>query len=173
MKLKIMKKFILTLAVVFAFLSANAQSKIIKTNPLGLAFGNINVTCERVLSGSSSILVRSEYAYNLLGTKVNLGGAGLGYRYYITHVKKAVPNGFYVNPEIMLMVGTANSEEQNYGLFVLGIGAELGYQWVWNSGFTLDLGIGPMYSFMKSDSSDLQKTGFFIPMATVAIGFAF
>lgn len=76
-----MKKLILSLAfVAFAF-SLSAQSNVIKTNPLGLAFGSFNATYERVFGTTSSILVRGQYMYKLLGVDVSLAGAGLGYRY--------------------------------------------------------------------------------------------
>ncbi len=56
-----MKKLILSLAfVAFAF-TMSAQSNVIKTNPLGMAFGNFNATYERVLGTSSSLLVRGQY----------------------------------------------------------------------------------------------------------------
>jgi len=48
-----MKKLILSLAfVAFAF-SLSAQSNVIKTNPLGLAFGSFNATYERVFGTTS------------------------------------------------------------------------------------------------------------------------
>lgn len=77
-----MKKLILSLVfVAFAF-TMNAQSNVIKTNPLGLAFGSFNATYERVFGSSSSLLIRGQYMYKLLGVDVSLAGAGLGYRYY-------------------------------------------------------------------------------------------
>lgn len=170
-----MKKLIITLVfVAFAF-GINAQSNVIKTNPLGLAFGNFNATYERVLGTSSSILVRGQYMYRLLGVKVNLIGAGLGYRYYFTHAKKPVPAGFYVNPQATFATGTVTDEnEEKINATTFGIGFELGYQWAWSSGFVLDLGLGPMYTFASGSSgSDVTNVDGFLPSATVAIGYAF
>ena len=155
----------------FAF-GAGAQSNIIKTNPIGLAFGNFNVTYERVLNPSSSFLVKGNYMYKLLGADVSLAGLGLGYRYYITHAKKEVPNGFYVNPQASFAFGSIkDTDGTSYSATNFGIGAELGYQWVWSSGFTLDLGIGPMYNFVSSDSGSAANG--FAPSMTLAIGYAF
>lgn len=168
-----MKKLILSLAfVAFAF-SLNAQSNVIKTNPLGLAFGNFNATYERVFGTTSSLLIRGQYMYKLLGADVSLAGAGLGYRYYFTHAKKPVPAGFYVNPQLAFSFGKVNDEtEGNYSASTIGFGAEIGYQWVWESGFVLDLGIGPMYTIAKGGDSENELNGI-VPSATVAIGYAF
>ncbi len=170
-----MKKLVISL-VFFAFaLSINAQSNVIKTNPLGLAFGNFNVTYERVISSSSSILLEGQYMYKLLGIKVNLGGLGVGYRYYITHVKKPVPSGFYINPQASFSFGSVtDNADVMVSANTFGIGAELGYQWAWESGFVLDLGIGPMYNFTSASSgSDVASVNGFSPTATLAVGYAF
>ncbi len=167
-----MKKLILSLALLGIVFGASAQNNIIKTNPIGLAFGNFNVTYERVLNSSSSFLVKGNYMYKLLGADVSLAGLGLGYRYYITHAKKEIPTGFYVNPQLAFAFGNIkDSNGTSYSATNFGIGAELGYQWVWSSGFTLDLGIGPMYNIVSSDSSDTANG--IAPAITLAIGYAF
>lgn len=164
-----MKKVLFTLLVAVFCFSANAQQNIIKTNPLALAFGDFNVTYEKVLNPSSSLLIQGEYAFQLLGLDVSVGGLGLGYRYYITHTKKEVPRGFYVTPEASFGFGKYDTNS----VTAFGIGAELGYQWIW-SGFTLDLGIGPMYKIVNgiSDGSSNSTSGIG-PAATLAIGYAF
>lgn len=168
-----MKKVILTLVfVAFAF-GANAQSNVIKTNPLGLAFGFFNATYERVLGTTSSVLVRGQYMYKLLGEEVNLAGAGLGYRYYFTHANKPVPGGFYINPQASFSFGKITDDmDEEYSATTMGFGAEIGYQWVWDSGFVLDLGIGPMYTIAKGGNSEDELKGI-MPSATLAIGYAF
>ncbi len=168
-----MKKLILSLVFVALAFSMSAQSNVIKTNPLGLAFGNFNATYERVLGTSSSVLIRGQYMYKLLGTDVSLAGLGLGYRYYITHTKKPVPGGFYINPQVAFSYGSVTDDDGiKYDARSIGIGAEIGYQWVWASGFVLDLGIGPMYSKVTGadDSEGFNGT---LPSATLAIGYAF
>lgn len=171
-----MKKIIISIVIAFICIAANAQKNIIKTNPFGMAFGNINLIYERLLNNHSSILVKGQYGYNLLGTSVNLFGCGVDYRYYFTYAKKAVPSGFYINPEILFQGGAINTidvQDNKSGLYRLGLGAEIGYQWVWDSGFTLDLGIGPMYNLIKTDSGNFEKLDFLLPAGTLGIGFAF
>lgn len=169
-----MKKLIIFLVLIALAFGAHAQNNVIKTNPLGLAFGYFNATYERVLGTSSSILIRGQYMYKIFGVKVGLGGVALGYRYYITHVKKPVPSGFYINPQAVYSFGSMNDfNGENVSLSTIGVGAELGYQWAWESGFVLDLGIGPMYTFINGQGADISIGSGFGPTATLAVGFAF
>ena len=167
-----MKKLILSLVFVALAFGLNAQSNVVKTNPLGLAFGNFNATYERVLGSSASVLIKGQYMYKLLGIEVNLVGGGVGFRYYFTHAKKPVPGGFNINPQVQFATGSVtNDADEKLSVSTFAFGAELGYQWVWESGFVLDLGIGPMYTTAKGDSEE-DLSGI-MPSATLAIGFAF
>ncbi len=169
-----MKKFVFSFVLFTMVLCANAQTSVVKTNPLGLAFGNFNVTYEKVLNPSSSFLVKGEYMFQLLGVDVNLGGIGAGYRYYITHLNKTVPTGFYLMPEIAFAFGSIDDDNgTTYSANTFGIGAEIGYQWIWSSGFALDLAVGPMYTKINSDDLGATGDGGIIPTATLAIGYAF
>ncbi len=172
-------KFLCAFLFCSVLFSTNSYSQefrnVIKTNPVGLAFGNFNVTYEKVLDTKSSLLFDAQYMYQLFGTDIKAGGLGLAYRYYFTHAKREVPTGFYVNPQLSYSFGNledSNAQKQSFGIF--GIGAEIGYQWAWDSGFTLDLGIGPNYSIITGDVGDsFDKTSGILPSATVAVGFAF
>lgn len=145
--------------------------QVVKTNPLALAFGNFNGTYERLLNDKSSFLVSANYQYRLFGVDVNALGVGAGWRYYLTNANKPVPAGFYIQPQASASFG--NVSDANYT--TVGIGAELGYQWVWSSGFALDLGIGPQYTFLSGEVDDIEfnSDGGFLPTATLAIGYAF
>ena len=73
----------------------------------------------------------------------------------------------------MFQGGMVDLENDKNSLNRFGLGAEIGYQWVWDSGFTIDLGIGPMYNIVKTNSSSFEKLGFLLPSATLGVGFAF
>lgn len=170
-----MKKFLLSFficSLLFTTGFSQERTKVIKTNPLSLAFGNFNVTYEKVLNTKSSLLFRGAYMFELFGVDVNTGSLGFGYRYYVTHEKEEIPSGFYLNPQTSLGFGSVESDA-NFTTF--SIGAELGYQWAWESGFTLDLGIGPNYTTISGDVDDVNfdSTSGILPSATLAIGFAF
>ena len=171
-----MKKlfFAVILSTLFVTTGSFAQekTKVIKTNPLGLAFGNFNVTYETVISESSSLLFDASYMYKLFGVEVNTFGVGAAYRYYFTHASKELPTGFYVNPQAGISFG---STEGDVGFTAFSVGAEVGYQWSWDSGFTLDLGIGPNYTTISGDVEevDFDSTSGILPSATLAVGYAF
>lgn len=119
-------------------------------------------------------MIKGQYLYSFLGKKVNLAGAGLGYRFYFTYAKKPVPGGFYINPQASFSVGTiTNDLDESYSATMIGFGAEIGYQWVWESGFALDLGIGPSYTIAKGENSEYADLKGILPSATLAIGYAF
>lgn len=166
-----MRNALLSFFVIVAFATAaSAQSQVVKTNPLALAFGNFNATYERVLNEKSSFLVSANYQYQLFGVDVSAFGVGAGWRYYFTHANKDVPAGFYVQPQAGVNFGSAN--DSNYT--TIGFGAEIGYQWVWSSGFVLDLGIGPQYTVLSGEYEDIgfDSDGGILPSATLAIGYA-
>jgi hypothetical protein len=173
---KIKKALLLSVMVMALAMTANAQDNVIKTNPIGLAFGNFNVTYERVLNDKSSVLGSANFRFGLFGIDVFNFGLGAGYRYYFTHANKDVPTGFYVNPQAGFGFGSVTEEDVVDNSFTtFGIGAELGYQWAWTSGFVLDLGIGPNYTVISGDVDDVgfDSTSGILPSVTIAIGFAF
>ena len=47
--------------------------EVIKTNPIGLAFGNFNATYETLLNTKSSILFSASYMYKFLGIDISAG----------------------------------------------------------------------------------------------------
>lgn len=166
-----MRKYFFTVIALFGFITiASAQTQLIKTNPLGLAFGNFNVTYERVLNEKSTINLSANYQYRLFGVDVNSFGVGAGWRYFFTYAKKDVPAGFYLQPQANVTFG--NVDDFNYT--AIGIGAEIGYQWVWDSGFVLDLGLGPQYTILTGSYEDIgfDSEGGILPAATLAIGYA-
>ena len=53
----------------------------------------------------------------------------------------------------------------------IAIGADLGYQWVWDSGFVLDIGLGPNYYIGLGDSVVGDFDGI-LPRFILAVGYA-
>jgi len=167
----------LTVLVLGLFLSgvtmaqdSPTKNKIIKTNPIGLAFGNINLTYEMALSNATSFQVGGNFFTKILGTEVSGFGINGGFRYYITNATKPAPQGFYVGPRVAYNSFTEKSTDEK--ATTLGIGALIGYQWIFGSGVTLDLGAGPTYLFASDSSTTGDFTGI-IPNITFAIGFNF
>ena len=80
-----MKKLFILIAFVAFGMNVNAQSSLIKANPIGLAFGAFNVCYEKVLNDKSSFVISANYFGGGIGDiDVVVFGAGVGYRLYLT-----------------------------------------------------------------------------------------
>ena len=154
-----------------------AQNQIIKTNPIGFAFGNFNVKYERALSEATSFVVGGNfYSRKIFGVKATGYGLDGEFRYYITNRKKPSPEGFYIGPGVSFDFNKLTDDGDTGSFTLLGVGATLGYQWVWNSGFSLDLGLGPQYTFAAAKSDDVDEDidfGGILPRFEFSIGYAF
>lgn len=155
------------------------QNQIIKMNPLGFAFGFFNLRYEKAINDKTSFQVGGNF-YSRKFDDVKTTGFGFDteYRFYITNKKKTVPEGFYIGPTIGFDFNktedTDTSEGANFSLF--GIGATIGYQWIWDSGMTLELGAGPQYSILAAKGDGLDESIDYegvLPRLVFAIGYAF
>ncbi len=174
----VMKKrlFVFVVAILFATAGISQSFEhVVKTNPIGLAFGNLNLKYEKTIGTTSSVLIGANYIYKLLGVEINGYGFNLGYRYYFTNKKKDIPSGFYVMPQAKYSsAGSGNDKITD-----ISFGAEVGYQWAFDSGFTLDLGAGPLYHILTIEDNNtntgaFNQTGnYILPSFTFAIGYAF
>ncbi len=169
-----MKKIILTAIAVCAFGFANAQENIIKANPLALLGGTDMVSFEHKLGENTSILLGAGIGgYKIGDAEYSNMGAEVQYRYYFEEAFK----GFYAGGQVGYSSGKVKilSSETNFGSFKLG--GKGGYQWVWDSGFSLDLNIGIAYNnFSYKDSSgaftSLKASGV-LPNFGFGLGYAF
>jgi len=179
-----MKKIIL--AAIFGLISfaSFAQENVIKVNPLALLGGTDLVSYERALGDQSSAIVGAGYAgYKFGGFKYTNIGGRLEYRYYFDEVL----SGWFAGGIAQYQSGKVESEtsdifgtdeldsETNFSSF--GVGAKAGYQWVWDSGFSLDLSLGANYSKFSYDDEDgafatLEGSGIF-PQFGFGLGYAF
>jgi hypothetical protein len=113
-------------------------------------------------------------------------GAEVQYRYYFKEALK----GFYAGGQAGYSSGKVTLDtfgfDQNFNLVSttdetkfgsLKVGAKGGYQWVWSSGFSLDLNIGVAYnnfSYKNSDASfSTLKASGVLPNFGFALGYDF
>ncbi len=179
-----MKKIVLALCILVAALNVNAQNgkNVIKVNPLGLLFGIADLTYERGLNENSSFEIAPQYGGFSVGSlKYSTIGLGANYKYYSSG--EAV-KGFYLSPGIFYSSGTVKEDDTFSGTSSsinatnYGIKAVFGKQWIWDSGFTLDLNGGLGYqSFSYSGDgattfSGLKGNGIF-PSLRLGLGFNF
>ncbi len=169
-----MKKTILATAMVMLMaIGANAQTElpnVIKINPIALAFGNFNLAYQRGLSDATALQIGANYWYRIFGEEVSGVGIRGAYHFFITNKVKPAPEGFYIGPQ--LSYNSLTDKETKESVNAIGVGVMLGYQWIWKSGVTLDLGAGPMYQFANETTTGVSYEGF-LPNITIAVGYNF
>ncbi len=168
-----MKRTILIITFVTIYTGIQAQAElpnVIKLNPIALAFGNFNLSYQRAFSDASAIQIGANYWYKILGVEVSGIGVRAGYQFFVTNKTKAAPDGLYIGPQISFNNLTDKETKESVNAF--GVGALIGYQWLWKSGVTLDLGAGPIYQFASESSTESDFSGF-LPNITIAIGYNF
>ncbi len=187
-----MRKRIVAISVLL-FGAMHAQQSSIKVNPISVIAGGGNdlLSYERKFSDHSTGGVGAGFtSFKSDGDKYYSIGGSLFYRYYT----KEAFRGFYASG--LIGVGGGNRRYDTYyfvdgtntGLFAgegkdkfttFGFGGKLGYQWVWKSGFTLDLNAGLSYMFFSykgdrsvSDARSAKANGI-LPALGVALGYSF
>jgi Protein of unknown function (DUF3575) len=182
-----MKKVIVSIFALALTTGAIAQKggeagpqNVIKVNPLGLIFGQASLGYERAISEKSSFVIAPSFGgFKLGGFKYNQFGLGAEYRFYLSKTKMA-PEGFYAAPGAFFSSGkvqeSATDTKVNFTSF--GGKAVIGNQWIFKSGFVIDLNGGIQVSSFKykdnnsSVFSGLKGSGVF-PALAFSIGYAF
>ena len=127
-----MNKIVLLAVLFIACLKINAQTTIIKANPLGLAFGFANLGVEfsgKTTNQSTTISV-------LHYSKSSRKGFGIGFekRFYFSNDENL--KGFHAGPSIGYL---RLSDNYNDDFNVFSVGTEIGHQWFLNENFTVDI----------------------------------
>jgi hypothetical protein len=178
-----MKKVIFLFTVLVITLSSKAQdgdikANVIKVNPLGLLIGQASIAFEHAINEKSSFLIAPTFGgFNFGGVKYTQFGGGAEYRFYLSKSAEA-PKGFYAAPGVGFNSGSVkvdNGDKTNFTSFaVKGI---IGNQWIFGSGFVLDLNGGIQYSSFKYKDesgvfSGLKGNGIF-PTLGFSLGYNF
>lgn len=186
-----LKNYVL-LFLMLAGMVVNAQDHVIKAGLTGAILGDINFGFEQKLNDKSSLQFRFGYfdptlsvaipekaftpkAYSLLESSGGIN-TSVEYRFYLS--KKKGLQGFYVAPYLRYFNQKMLFDDEIEGytfsvdtkLSTIGMGGQLGYQWIVNEVFTLDLfffGIGG--DFYKAEIKyelDPEPSGFNYSMVT-------
>ncbi len=146
--------------------SSDGYDKAVKIGPLGFLLGSYNATFEKRLKDKTSFVVGGRFtSYSL--NDVDYTGIGLSgqYRFYF---KEAIKGGYFA-PSVS--VGF-NSGDVVDNFTNIGLGANVGWQWIAGGGFVVDLGIGARYRLGFGDGVDDDFSGV-TPAFQVQIGYAF
>ena len=172
-----MKKTLITLFTIFIIsMSANAQEKVIKLNPVGLLFGTGKITFENVSSASNSTEVSLTYSsldLGIFGKSTGIGGA-TKYKFYLSK-EKIAPKGLYLAPEISYNNTKYKSGNVDFGLSVYGGGLLFGHQWILfgdDNGLAIDLNFGAGYYFVDIKGPATYSDGI-LPKGNLSFGYAF
>ena len=173
-----MKKILLL--AIFCLLLSNAWSQseeknVIKVNPLGAAIGLGSIFYEHKIDDKHSWQMGVGY-WGLNIDNVKLSGIAITPEYRIYSKKNAL-SGVYIGPYLRYQNLSMKDSDNNKGSYVsYGGGLVFGRQWVYRSGFVLDLFAGPSYNSGRvkssSGSGDLSDPPFGIDKFGLRIGIA-
>lgn len=144
-----LKKFVFGLALVFSC-ALYSQNNAIKVNPLGLAFGVANAGYEFSTSENQTATISGLY-YNV--SDISGFGVGAEYRFYFS--SKEAFKGWHAGPSIGYL---SLEDDSNTSASVFSLGGEIGHQWVFGSGFLIDVFAGVGYVTGGDDLSGLNST---------------
>ncbi|MDQ1162199.1 hypothetical protein QE422_002567 [Chryseobacterium sp. SORGH_AS 447] len=174
------KLFVVTFGILS--IAASAQQKnSIKVNPASLFLGGGDdlVTYERAITEHSSVGISGGYGeFKLDNYKYYYTGGSVLYRYYTKEALK----GLYFSGTAGFGGGRASYKSSNIkgsnAYTAFNIGALAGYQWVFNSGFTIDVNAGASYvTFNYKHENKMptsgKVTGGVLPTVGVGLGYSF
>ena len=160
--------------------SQSEEKNVIKLNPLGALFGSGSVFYEHKIDDKHSWQLGIAY----MGLRIDathFSGLAITPEYRI-YIKKRALSGVYIGPYLRYQnysVRTSDTDKGNYTSY--GAGVLIGRQWVYKSGFVLDLFAGPRYNLGRTKSSsgdssisepDFIINGFGLRTG-IALGFGF
>jgi hypothetical protein len=128
-----MKKILVLGMLFFAFNIANAQTNVIKANPLGLIFGIANAGYEFATTDSQTATISGIY-FNV--SDVTGVGAGAEYRFYFAG--EAI-RGWHAGPSLGYL---SLEDDFNNSASAFTIGGEIGHQWILRENFAIDVFAG-------------------------------
>lgn len=141
----------------------------LNSSPVALAVGEIAAGADCGISTQATLGPVFGYAYRSHGkpffrANENLR-IGLRSMFYLSRPK--FEGGWYVAPTLYFtsdnISQTVDGKEYTGGRTSFDLGAPLGYQWVWKSGFNINVGVGPGFSpqhgsYILTNSSGQSKT---------------
>jgi hypothetical protein len=153
-----MKKVVLAMSLIAALGTAKAQEgkNAVKINPLSLILATGNVSYERQTTENQSFQLGLFYSgVKLSSLKYSGFGITPEYRFYIAGRKEAM-NGVYLAPfaryQNFKIEDTDTKDKVTFSS--VGGGALFGWEKSWESGFMLDLFLGPAYNSGKIKAED-------------------
>lgn len=149
----------------------------LSVDPMSLLGGAVPVTFAAKLADRFSLgLTGYDKFFSLSKVTVQGVGGGLSGKFHLS--ADAFHDGWFIKPEVMAgfwTIGDPPEQSRGYGFEPRLVA---GYDWVWNAGFVLSLGIGIKYVYYSGDPArvkDISGFGFheLFPNADLSLGWAF
>jgi len=138
-----MKKLFIAAIAVLSFTFSQAQTNVVKVNPVGIAFGIANAGYEFAVNDGQSLTISGLY-YDR--SSIKGFGAGAEYRFYFDG--EAI-KGWHAGPN----VGYFSLEDDfNNSGSVFNLGGEVGHQWIFGEHFALDVFASVGFAASKSNN---------------------
>ena len=151
-----MKKYLLITVLLSAGISlksiAQEASNTVKINPISALLRTGSVFYEHKLSEKTSVQLGAAFTGLKLGdTKFTGFSVTPEYRFY---PKASALSGVYLGPYARYQNFTVKDDTNTGSYSSIGGGVVIGRQWVYKSGFVLDLFFGPSYNAGKVKADD-------------------
>lgn len=154
-----LRKIVLGATLIFSCV-AFSQTNAVKANPLGLVFGVVSVDYERALNDTQSISANANYL-DIAGTEAY--GVGTEYRFYFSN---EILKGWHLGPTAGYYSFKEDHKPRGH---IYAIGAEGGYQWVFDNGFLIDTFANFNYFDASVEAKDVRGSTMSLG---VSIGYA-
>ena len=162
-----MKK-ILLLSTLFLTPAAFAQSTNVRVNPLGLLIGLFNADIDFKVTDTVTVGPQLSYLnWSLGSTSVKAYGIGARANFYLSG--PVFTDGWYAAPAVAMAFASAKNSTDSASYSAVNVSGLFGYQWVWASGFNINLGFGASYSARPSSVDGIDISG--LSAVTPAIEF--
>lgn len=143
----------------------------ISTNPLALAFSQLNAHYEFNLSKENALGLNAGLLFWGLGDWSTFGlSLGVEYNFYF---QKHAPNGWFAGPGGGITYISAKYVSDSSSSFGFNIGGHGGYRWIWDNGFLVDVQLGIQYIMINITINNTNMPfGGFGPYIGANIGYA-
>jgi hypothetical protein len=146
-------------------------NQFISTNPLALAFAQLNAHYEFNLSKENALGLNGGLIFWGFGDWSTFGlSAGAEYNFYF---QKHAPNGWFAGPGVGIIYLNAKYLDQSSSTIGFSINGHGGYRWIWDGGFLVDVQLGIQFTMISiSINNTSMPYGGIGPYIGANIGYA-
>lgn len=148
-------------------------TKLISLDPLWLFYLTAAFQLENQLNERSSLVTKLRVGQqNFEDGKRTVLGLGLAWHFFPRTIS---PGGFFASPGVDFLMRLKSSQAGSSSYWAIAPYVEIGYNWIYDSGFYWGANVGVMYGISQhqEDSFDLSNISGIIPRMGLHFGFGF